>query len=191
MTYGSAAPRIAPVDPPYDAETEAQLQKWMPPNSSVEPLSLFRTLLVHPELAARMRPLGAALLGHGLIEGREREIVILRTCARCDAEYEWGVHAVAFGNSVGLTEQQIAATVIGTAGDTAWSHRDRLLIRLADELYETNRIADELWQELAAVWPEPALLELIVIAGWYRTLAYVINAVHIRHEPWSAHYPAR
>ena len=110
MTRTATGPRIAPIEPPYDAETEAQLTKWMPPGSGVEPLILFRTLSVHPELASRMRPLGAAILGHGLIEPREREIVILRTCARCGAEYEWGVHAAAFGSAVGLTEEQIAAT---------------------------------------------------------------------------------
>jgi 4-carboxymuconolactone decarboxylase len=191
MTETATQPRIAPLEPPYAAETEAQLQRWMPPDAPVEPLALFRTLLVHPELAARMRPLGSALLAHGLIEAREREIVILRTCARAGAEYEWGVHAVVFGSSVGLTEQQLAATAIGTGDETAWSERDRLLIRLADELYETDRIADALWQEQVAVWPETHLLELIVTAGWYRTLAYVINAGRIQHEPWAARFPSR
>ncbi len=176
---------------PYDAQTEAQLAKWMPPGSPVEPLALFRTLLVHPELAARMRPLGSALLGHGLIDPREREIVILRTCARCGAEYEWGVHAAAFGQSAGLTEQQVTATALPASTDPGWSDRDRLLIRLADELHETDRIADPLWEALAAVWSPAALLELIVTAGWYRTLSYVLNAARVQHEPWAARFPTR
>src|SRR5882762_3930677 len=99
-------PRIEPLQAPYDPETEAQLRKWMPPGAPIEPLTLFRTLFVHSELAARMRPLGAGLLGHGLLEARDREIVVLRTCARCGAEYEWGVHAAAFGSAVGLSEAQ-------------------------------------------------------------------------------------
>src|SRR5437588_10165683 len=101
-------PRIAPLEPPYDDQTRAQLAKWMPPGAAVEPLVLFRTLMVHADLAARMRPLGSALLGYGLVEPRDREIMVLRTCARCGAEYEWGVHAVAFGAAVGLTDSQIA-----------------------------------------------------------------------------------
>jgi 4-carboxymuconolactone decarboxylase len=40
---------------------------------------------VHESLAARMRPLGAGILGHGLLEPRVRELMILRTCARCGA----------------------------------------------------------------------------------------------------------
>jgi 4-carboxymuconolactone decarboxylase len=191
MAQTATKPRITPLEPPYDAETQAQLEKWMPPGSPVEPLAMFRTLLIHPDLAARMRPLGSALLGHGQVEARDREIVVLRTCARCGAEYEWGVHAVAFGQSVGLTEEQIAATALDTTDDRTWSKIDRLLLALADELYETDRIADALWDELVTTWQPAQLLELIVTAGWYRTLSYVINAARIQHEPWAARFPAR
>src|SRR5690242_20005187 len=65
-------PRIAPLDPPYDPATEQMLGKWMPPDSGLEPLKLFRTLAVHHSLFGRMRPLGAGILGHGLIEPRLR-----------------------------------------------------------------------------------------------------------------------
>src|SRR4051794_16020540 len=125
----TTTPRIAPIEPPYDDETERSLRKWMPPGADVEPLALFRTLMVHPKLASRMRPLGAGILGHGKVDPREREIIIHRSCARAGAEYEWGVHAVAFGRPLGLTDEQIAATAHGDADDSAWSQRDALLVR--------------------------------------------------------------
>src|SRR5437660_183560 len=81
------APRIPPLEPPYDPDTEAMLRRWMPPGAEVEPLALFRTLAVHEDLAARMRPLGAGILGHGRLDPRDREIVIARACARAGAEY--------------------------------------------------------------------------------------------------------
>src|SRR5437763_3882100 len=101
-------PRIAALEPPYAPETAALLAKWMPPGNDVEPLRLFRTLAVHPELASRMRPLGAGILGHPRLDPRDREIVILRPCARAGAEYEWGVHAIAFGGPLGSTKRQLA-----------------------------------------------------------------------------------
>ena len=73
MSAAPTAPRIAPLEPPYDDETQTQLAKWMPPGAPVEPLVLFRTLMVHPDLAARMRPLGSALLGHGLVDPSSAE----------------------------------------------------------------------------------------------------------------------
>lgn len=184
-------PRIAPVEPPYTPSVEQLLARWMPPGASVEPLRLFRTLAVHEDLAGRMRPLGAGLLGHGLLDPREREIVVHRTCARAGAAYEWGVHAVAFGTPLGLTAEQLEATATGDADDPAWSPRERLLVRLADELHDTAAVSDALHDELAAVWQPAPLLELLVLAGWYRLIAYVVNGARVEPEPWAATLPER
>jgi alkylhydroperoxidase family enzyme len=189
MTETTTVRRIAPLEPPYQPETEALLKKWMPPGSAIEPLALFRTLAIHEELAARMRPTGSGILGHGRVDPREREIVIHRTCARTGAEYEWGVHVLAYGKPLGLSDDQIAATVNGAAGDPAWSERDALLVRLADELHDTCGVSDPLWSALSRHFSDDQLLELLVIAGWYRLVAYVVNAVHIQHEAWAPRFP--
>ena len=190
MLLTDAKPRIAPVEPPYDSETQSMLEKWMPPGSPFEPLALFRTLAVHRDLASRMRAVGAGILGHGRVEPRDREIMIERTCARCGAEYEWGVHAVAFGNSVGLSDAQIAATARGAADDSVWSRRDALLIRLADELHDTCSVSDALWSTLSERYSDDQLLELVVTAGWYRLVSYVINGARVALEPWAARFPS-
>ncbi len=187
-----AQPRIAPLDPPYSPETAALLAKWMPPDAEVEPLALFRTLAVHDELASRMRPLGAGLLGHPRLEPRDRELVILRTCARAGAEYEWGVHARAFAAPLGLSEAQIAATAASGAHPAApdtYSAEEAQLIAAADALYDTDTIPDDLWLGLASRLRSDQLLELVVLAGWYRLIAYVINALGVELEPWAARFP--
>ena len=184
-------PRIAPLEPPYEPTIATMLAKWMPPGSTAEPLALFRTLAVHDELISRMRPLGAGILGHGRIEPREREIIIHRTCALAGAEYEWGVHAVAFGKPLGLSDDQLRATAHLAADDPVWSESDALLVRLADELHATCEVSDELWSALTARYSDDQLLELVITAGWYRLLSYVINAAHIHPEPWAARFPAK
>lgn len=190
MSEQATRPRIPPLEPPYEPGIDAILKKWMPPNAETDPLRLFRTLTVHDELASRMRPLGAGILGHGRIDPREREIVIHRTCARAGAEYEWGVHVLAFGKPFGLSDEQIAATVHGSAEDPAWSEHDAQLIRLVDELHDTCTVSDSLWAELAQRFADDQLLELVITAGWYRLLAYVINAAGVEPEPWAARFPA-
>lgn len=191
MPKPESGPRIAPLEPPYESSVETMLKKWMPPGSEIPPLTLFRTLAVHDELVSRMRPLGAGILGHGRVDPREREILIHRTCARAGAEYEWGVHALAFGQPLGLSDEQIAATAAGPSDDPVWSERDALLVRLADELHDTCRISDGLWSSLAANYHDDQLLELVITAGWYRLLSYVINGVRIESEPWAARFPCR
>jgi alkylhydroperoxidase family enzyme len=181
-------PRIEPLSPPYEPELERLLVR-MTGTDEVEPLKLFRTLAVHEEIVSRMRPLGSALLAHPTIEPRDREIVIHRTTARCGAEYEWGVHAVAFGRPLGLDDAQLAATVHGAADDPAWSEHDRLLIELVDELDDTATVSDGLWSRLAAVWSPLQLVELVVLAGWYRLISQVVNACGVEHEEWAERFP--
>ncbi len=191
MTKIATEPRIAPLQAPFEPELEAMLKKWMPPGSPLEPLALFRTLAVHDQLLSRMRPLGAGILGHGRVPPRDRELIIDRTCARAGAEYEWGVHVVAFGHAVGLDDDQLAATAAGPADDQAFSSRDALLVRLADQLHDTCEISDDLWTALAELFRPDQLLELVIIAGWYRLLSYVINSARIERERWGARFPAR
>jgi 4-carboxymuconolactone decarboxylase len=186
------SPRITPLQPPYDPDTGEMLNRWMPPGANVEPLALFRTLAVHPELMSRMRPLGSGILNHGLVPPRDREIVLHRTCARAGAEYEWGVHAAAFAEAVGLSREQIAATAADpatAAADPSWSDDDAQLIRLADELHDTNTVSDELWADLSNTYTDQQLLELIITAGWYRTISYLTNALRVALEPWAARFP--
>jgi len=185
-----APPRIAPLDPPYDAEIAASLSKWVPPGSQVEPLKLFRTLVRNPEISSRLRALGAGILGPGSsIAPREREILIDRTAALCGCEYEWGVHVTAFGKAVGLTLEALRATASGAPADPVFAERDGLLMRLADELHQTAHVSDGLWSELAANWDVPQLLELLIIAGMYHTIAYVANGAQVALEEWAARFP--
>jgi 4-carboxymuconolactone decarboxylase len=182
-------PRIPPLEPPYEPATEETLLKWMPPGSGIEPLKLFRTLLVHDSLMSRMRPLGAGILAHGLLEPRVRELMILRTCARCGAEYEWGVHATFWAGRVGLGDHELAATVRAGAEDPVWSEADRAVIRLADELHDRAGVSDETYWALERQFTAPEILELTITAGWYHTISFVINTARIQLEPWAARYP--
>ena len=183
-------PRIDPVEPPYSRELQAILDKWMPPNSGMEPLVLFRTLALHPELASRARPLGSGILGKGLVDPRPREVMIHRTCALTGAEYEWGVHVLGFGKPLGFTDEQLASTVHGDATDAIWTDLERAVFRLADELHATSNVSDELFDELERHFEPPQIIELCLTSGWYHAIAYVINTARTPLEPWAARFPA-
>lgn len=183
------APRIAPLEPPYTPEQDALLKKITPP-AAPNVLALFRVLAVNPKLAERMASWGGYLLGASAsLPLRDREVVINRVCARCGAEYEWGVHVSAFGRAAGFSDADNAAIADPASGGLGLAGRDALLVRLVDELHESSTVGDALWQELAACWSAPQLVELLMLTGWYRAISYVCNAARVPLEPWAARWP--
>ena len=179
-----SAPRIAPIDPPYPQDVQVEFDKLM---RGAPPLLLFRTVARNPRVLQRM--MAGGLLDRGSISLRSRELAILRTCARCGAEYEWGVHIASFGAKAQWTAAQIHSTVRGGADDACWSPEDRLVIRLADQLHDTNRVDDTLWEELAAHFVPEQLVELIMLAGLYHAVSYVVNAAGVQHEAFAPRFP--
>lgn len=185
-------PRIAPLEPPYEADVTQALSKWMPPGTGMPPLALFRTIAIHPMLRDRLRPLGAGLLRNGLVPARARELVILRTCARCAAWYEWGVHVSAFAASVGLDRETIRATADATRADIAARiDDDGLVLRIADELHDTSTISDTLFTAAAEHFGPSALLELAALAGYYHLISYMIGVAGVELEPWAEKRPTK
>lgn len=182
-------PRLAPVHPPYDEDVERLLGRLMPPDAPFDPLLLFRVLAIHRDLADRMRPMASGLLNKGLLPARDREVLIARTTARAGAEYEWGVHAVVFGPSVGLDEAVLGALATGPADSPAFDRRTRLLVTAADELADHGELTDPTWRELAAIFEPAQLIELLVLCGWYRTLSTVITSLRLPLEPWAPRFP--
>ncbi|WP_233716487.1 carboxymuconolactone decarboxylase family protein [Mycolicibacterium vinylchloridicum] len=178
------------MEPPYEPALETLLTKWMPPGSGMAPLTLFRVLGRHEELASRARPLGAGILGKGKVPPLLREIMIHRTCALTGAEYEWGVHATGFGRPLGLSEEQLVSTVHGSAEDPMWSPAERAVFALADELHTSSTVSDDLFATLTENFDDEQILELCVTAGWYHAISYVINTARLPLESWAERFPA-
>jgi alkylhydroperoxidase family enzyme len=153
------------------------------------PLLLFRTVARNPRVLQRM--MAGGLLDRGSIPLRSRELMILRTCGRCGAEYEWGVHIAVFGAKAQWTPEQLRSSVHGAAGDECWGFEDRLVIRLADQLHDTNQVDDPLWRELSAHFAPEQLVELIMLAGKYHAVSYLVNAIRIEHESFAPEFPAK
>jgi len=179
--------RIAPLEPPYPADVAASLARWMPPGAAVEPLALFRTLARHPALSDRMRPLGAQLLGRGTLPLRDRELVILRTCARNGAEYEWGVHASAFAAAAGIDAAALAATRAATPG-APLDEPDLALLAIVDELHDGGTVSDAAWARTDGRFRDEQRLELLVLVGFYHLISFVANGARVEREPWAARF---
>lgn len=178
--------RIAPATPPFPSEIQGAIDRIMP--TGMPPLVLFTTLARDPRLFGKF--FAGSLLDRGHLTLRQRELVIDRTTALCGSEYEWGVHVRGFAAKAELDAAQLASTVHGNADDRCWSDEDRLLIRLCDALHHDCTVDDALWAALSARFSEPACLELLMLCGFYRTVAYLTNALRLPLEAGSTRFPA-
>ena len=177
--------RIEPAVPPFSEEVQTWLNRTMPPG--VAPLVLFTTLAKDERLFKKI--FAGGLIDRGHLTLRQREIVIDRTTALCRSEYEWGVHVSFFAGRVGLTEEDLRSLVHGDAEDTCWNEGERLLIRMCDELHRTCSLSDQLWTELRQEHSEQAMLELLMLAGFYRTISYLTNALNLPLEAFGTRFP--
>ncbi len=179
------APRIPLIEPPYPESMQQDFDRVM---RGLPPLNIFRTVAHNPRVLSRM--VAGGLLDKGSISLRQRELVILRTCALCRAEYEWGVHVAAYGAKAQFTPEQIAATVQGDAATTLWSREEQLLIGMCDALQRRQDIDDALWSELSATFSEAQLIELLMLAGFYQMVSCVVNTTRLEHQAGTPRFPA-
>jgi len=170
--------RIRALEPPYEPGLGDTLASMMPPG--VEPLILFRTLARNPRILEKIR--AGNLLDRGSIERVDRELAILRTCARCGSEYEWGVHVTVFARRFGIDQAKIAGTLEWCGDDPRWTPHQRAIVRLVDELHDTSALSDSLWSALEQEFEPDQIIELLVLVGFYHTISFVTNGLRIELE---------
>ncbi len=176
--YKTHSARIASAPEPLPDDMREAIDIIM---RGAPPLVLFTTMARDRRLFFKF--FNSGLLDPGHLTIRQREIVIDRVTARCGAEYEWGVHVAAFADKAELTDDQIESLVRGGPADPCWSDDDRVLIELSDTLDATCAIDDELWDRLASRFSDEAILELLMLAGTYRTVSYLVNGLALPLEP--------
>ncbi|HYE48267.1 MAG TPA: carboxymuconolactone decarboxylase family protein [Azospirillaceae bacterium] len=179
-------PRLAPAEAPFDPSVAATIDRVRPPGAP--PLALFRTLAHNPRVLSRF--FAAALLDPGSVTVRQRELMILRTCARAGSEYEWGVHVALYAKAAGLDEAMVAATCAPAAVLPPMDPADRLVLDLADALHDTATVDDALWARLAAALEPAQIVELVTLAGLYRMVSGLTNALGVENEAYGARFPA-
>jgi alkylhydroperoxidase family enzyme len=179
-------PRITPIS--LD-EMDDELAETMASALTIDgrPLNICGVLGHHPKLLKRFNLLGGFLLNKGLVPERERELVILRVGWNARAEYEFGQHTV-IGRRSGLTDDEIVALTL-PPDDHPWSLDDRALVALADDLAADDCVSDATWAELATRWSDAQLVELLIVAGFYRLVSGFLNSAGVQLDEGVPGFP--
>src|SRR6202171_61734 len=176
--------RIAPLEPPYAPEIQAQFDRIM---RGAPPLALFRVAAANARAGEKFR--AGSLLDRGPLSLREREIVIDRTCALTGCEYEWGVHIAAFAVAAHLTEEQVRATVLGKADAPCWSESEQAMIAAADALHVRATLSEGEFKTLSAHYDDAKIFEIMLLCGFYPTVAYLATGLDLPLEANAVRFP--
>jgi 4-carboxymuconolactone decarboxylase len=174
------------IEPLSSDEFTAAVGFDIPGSDTTSPVNLVLTTAHNPRLVQRWLPFGMRLMG-GALSPRQRELVILRTGARCGSAYEWGQH-VLISREVGLTDGEILRVLDGPDAD-GWTSLERALLRSVDELHDSCRIGPGLWAELAAELDDAQLVELPMLVGHYTMVAYTANALEVELDAGLPTFP--
>lgn len=176
-SYKIDSARMAPAPQPLPPDIDEAIGSIM---RGAPPLVLFTTMARDRRLFFKF--FNSGLLDRGHLSIRQREIVIDRVTASCGAEYEWGVHVAVYAEKAGLTDDQIRSLAAGGPDDDCWGADDRVLIRLCDSLQRHCSVDDDLWAALTARHSDEAILELLMLAGTYRTVSYLVKGLRLPLE---------
>ena len=178
MPLKSKQPRIAPLEPPFDAGTAEVLDRLGPP------IGLFRVWARRPALARGVADWGRYYFSRqSALTVRQRELVIDRTTALCGAAYEWGVHLATFAEKAGLHDDQIRSLAVGDPADECWDAADRAVLKAVDELHATYDLADGTWADLTDAVGDDGALDLLLVCGWYHAISFTVRALRLPLEP--------
>jgi 4-carboxymuconolactone decarboxylase len=133
--------------------------------------------LHNPELAEHWQQLGALLRYKTSLTQRLKEIAILVTARRWNAELEWQIHEDA-ARSAGVPIELIEA--IRTASPATFSaDADRTVYEFVRELQETGRVSEDTYRDAHVRFGTAGVVELTALVGYYTMVAMTLNAHEI------------
>ena len=188
-------PRLPPLPPEQRTERQQTLLNEMSMvvvdgvRKPRETKASLEILIRHAELYKAHVDVAQKYLSDCEMDIRDRELAILRVAWLSQAPFEWGAH-VKIAKRSGVTAEEILSIIEGSAA-SAWSQSDRALVRAMEELHVDSMISDETWADLAKFYNDKKLIELVVLAGQYKTVAYYQNSLRLPLPEGNAGLQAR
>jgi AhpD family alkylhydroperoxidase len=123
-----------------------------------------------------------AIQGTLALDGRLRELVILRVASRDRCDYELVQHEVV-ASIEGVPEQQVAALRAGRASGAEFDDREELLLRFVDEVLENVGATEATVAEMKRTFSDREIIETLVIVGQYHGLAMMLLTTALEPQP--------
>jgi 4-carboxymuconolactone decarboxylase len=133
----------------------------------------YGTLIYAPMMAERVSVLEAYFRDDGMLDTKDKELVILATARELGARFPWSRHEIR-GRRAGLRPEAIEALRANGSLDALTQH-ERLMVDIARGLLRERRLSDDLFSRaLADLGPE-RVVETVGLVGHYNMISSVAN----------------
>jgi len=134
----------------------------------------FRPLLQQPALLRAVGKVGEHLRYEGTLDAALREWTICVVARELGNVFEWQMHR-GLAAKAGVAEAALAA-LEGGEPSPADLRADLVLARtVAEELVRHHRLTEATYEQAAALWAAPALVELLTLAGYFAMVSWLMN----------------
>jgi 4-carboxymuconolactone decarboxylase len=141
----------------------------------------FNALLFHPRLGEAVQEVGRVLRFEGVLADRCREIVILAVAVARGSAYEWHAHA-RLSRAAGLSVAEIDA-LSSRQSHALPTEPERVAAELADALARDQAVDDDLYVRAERAIGTAGVLEVAVLAGYYRLFAQQLELFRVPAPP--------
>jgi alkylhydroperoxidase family enzyme len=145
------------------------------------PANVFN-MMAHAQTCVKpIMKLGGTLLGKLQLDPKLRELCLLHAVKLEGGEYEWVQH-VPIARDLGCSEAQIAALDKGDDGAACFDAREAAALRFTREVVVDVRASEAALTEARKHLSDREIVELILMAGFYITLARLTESLGVETE---------
>lgn len=148
----------------------------------------FVPLLRSPELMTRLQLVGEYLRFDSVLDDDLVELVVLVVARHWDQDFEYGFHQP-LALKAGLPPDVVDAVARGRR--PAGRPEIGAVYDLLDELHRTRQVGDQTYAKAVGLLGETRVVEVVGTAGYYTTLAMVMNVARTPPPENAPRLPAR
>lgn len=146
------------------------------------PANIFN-MMAHAETVLKpVMKLGGTLLGKLKLDARLRELCLLHAVKLEGGDYEWVQH-VPIALDLGATQAQIDALAKGDDAAACFSPLEKSALRFTREVVVDARASEAALADLRKHVSDREVVELIIMAGFYITLARLTESLGVENDP--------
>lgn len=168
---------------PYVDESKASDKTLQILGNTPRKLNVARMIANSDVVFQNFSRLGHALLTRAALDGKLREIAILRTAKLTGSVYEWTQH-VPIAKAAGVTDDQIAA-MDSWKDAGCFNDVERLVLQFTDEVTNNVKGSRETLAALQKHLATPDLVELTLSIGFWGMVARLLETVEVDVEEYA------